>query len=58
MKIAIRLQVTDKLFSYRLLDGTRIGFSPDSRIVHLPWNYCIFIPLLGWIRGTYKKPKP
>lgn len=48
MSIATRFQVTDTLFSYRLLDGTRIGFSPDPRIVHIPrCRYCLFVPLLG-----------
>jgi len=57
MKIATRKQVTPRLESYRLLDGTRIGWSPDRRIVHLPWGaYCLFSPLLGWLRQKFKAP--
>lgn len=50
MKIATRKKVTSKLWSYRLLNGDRIGFSPDSRLIHLPWcRYCLYVRILGWI---------
>jgi len=51
MRIATRKHVTTRLESYRLLDGTRIGFSPDPRIIRLPWgHFCLFSPLVGWLR--------
>lgn len=48
MKLATRKRVTSRLWSYRLLNGDRIDFSPDRRVVHIPLTrFCLFIPSLS-----------
>lgn len=44
IRICTRRKVTDKIWSYHCLDKVRIGFSPDRRIIHLPFcKFCLFI---------------